>query len=377
MFSRAASAEDKFSVSAPQTVLSNERLKETNIGGIDASLYALNDNGQWKWFCTSRWKFVYSLGTRNSPLDNVVLNAGLIEGLPEPYSDTKLGFASDHRWGNISWIANVYRHPENGHILGFVHVEYAPPTRSGVYFRLGLAISKDGGRSFQWCGFIIEPELSYATWSQHWYPDKLFAGFIYPNTGLANYVVKDGWFHLYYTDTKDKPDALMNGTAVVRARVADVLAAAEKLQASPWKKYFDGAWNESGRGGRFTPLNIAPLGFLHGDAAYNSYLDKYVLVTRKYFYVDGHGKVFGSDWKHVKTDAILLSFSKDGIHWSEWRVVHEDAHPHDYPSIISLGADNEMTGKSFWVYYKYFYDSTLPDIAWGRHRWDRVLVTLE
>ena len=51
--------------------------------------------------------------------------------------------------------------------------------------------------------------------------------------------------------------------------------------------------------------------------------------------------------------------------------------PHDYPSIVSDGADNEVTGKSFWVYYKYFHDSVLPEIDWGRNRWDRVRITLE
>ncbi len=370
-------SKEEFSVDEPHTFIAKDRLKALDIDGIDASIYALNDDGQLKWFCTSRWKGVFSIGPRNNPFDSVVVKSGQFANLPDAYADMRLGFPYDHLWGNISWFANVYRIPENGHILSFVHVEYAPESRGGVYFRLGLAVSKDGGESFQWCGFIIEPELSYETWSNHWYPENLYAEFIYPNTGLANYVIKDDYFYLYYTDTRDRPDTLINGVAVARARVEDVINAVENFSTVPWKKYHNGDWDELGLGGKFTPLNIAPFGLLHGDAAYNSYLDKYILVTRKYFYADGERKVFGSDWEHAKSGAILISFSKDGISWSDWQMVHEDNHPHDYPSIISAGNDNEVIGKSFWVYYKYFYDSELPDIAWRRHRWDRVLITME
>jgi hypothetical protein len=214
------------------------------------------------------------------------------------------------------------------------------------------------------------------TWSRHWRPENMSAGFIYPNTGLANYIMRDGYFYVYYTDTRDNPDTLVNGVAVARARVDEVMAAARKFKTVGWRKYHEGAWNESGLGGRFTPLNVEPLGFLHGDAAYNEHLRQYILVTRKYLYADGKGKVFGSDWKPASSGAVLIAFSQDGVNWSDWRVVHQDGHAHDYPSIISMGEDNEVTGRSFWVYYKYFHDTALPDIAWHRHRWDRVRVTL-
>jgi hypothetical protein len=122
-------------------------------------------------------------------------------------------------------------------------------------------------------------------------------------------------------------------------------------------------------GGKYTPLNIKPLGFLHGDAAYNSYLNRYIMVTRT-----GKVREIGGP---ADTSAIVISFSEDGIRWSEWETIHTDNHLHDYPSIISEGDDNEVTGKSFWVYYKYFYDSVLPEIAWHTNRWDRVLITLD
>jgi hypothetical protein len=182
-------------------------------------------------------------------------------------------------------------------------------------------------------------------------------------------VIKDGHFHLYYTDTKESPDSFSNGAAVARAKVSDVLSAAENLQTTRWSKYHNGTWRQPGMGGKFTALNIEPLGFLHGDAAYNSYLKQFVMVTRtgKVRSVGGPGK----------RSSIVISFSKDGVVWSDWRTIHQDNRLHDYPSIVSAGDDNEVTGKSFWVYYKYFYDSALPHIDWRRNRWDRTLITLE
>ena len=359
----------KFSTSEPETVISFERMKEVNIRGIDGSLYAVNADGQWKWLCTNLVRIVCASGPKERPFERILANSELI-GLPDAYTDTRYGFAEDHRWGDGPTIANAYFDRQRGNIIAFVHTEWTLPSRDGTYFRLGLAVSKDGGMSFRWCGHIIEPELSYQTWFDHWRGGRVGGHHPYANIGLANYVVKDGYFYLYYTDTRDRPDAFIQGTAVARAAVDEVLAAADKFQTCPWYKFFEGDWTESGRNGRFTALNLEPKGYLHGDAAYNDYLDQFVLVTR-------HGKHTGPDGRPLETGSILIAFSPDGIHWSDWQVVHSDNHLHDYPSIVSTGEDNEVVGKSFWVYYKYCFNDILPKWDWYTNRWDRVLVTLE
>ncbi len=359
---------DKFTVGEPETIFSRERMQEVDVQGVDGSLYALNDKGQWKWFGTNLVRVVYSLGTRENPFDNIVVKSEL-QGLPDAYTNTKFGFAEDHRWGDGPTLANVYINPENGHILGFFHTEWTPEGGGGTYFRLGLSISRNGGKSFDWIGRIIEPELTHDTWYNHWLgKDNIGGHHVFSNIGLANYVIKDGYFYIYYADTRDEPDIFIQGTAVAKARVEDVLAAADNMEIAPWKKYYEGEWQEPGLNGKFTALNLEPKGFLHGDAAYNSYLDKFVIITR-------YGKQ--PDGAPTNTGAVLISFSKDGIDWSDWQVVHEDNHLHDYPSIISMGDNNEVLGKSFWVYYKYCYDDILPDWNWYKNRWDRVLVTME
>ena len=67
------------------------------------------------------------------------------------------------------WISNVYDAKEDGVIL-FLHLEFrVPPASPGAvlagdaspYFRTGLAHSADGGKTFQWCGYIINPAVSF------------------------------------------------------------------------------------------------------------------------------------------------------------------------------------------------------------------------
>jgi len=358
-----------FSVGDPETVISHERMKEVNIRGIDGSLYAINAGGQWKWLCTNLVRIVCAEGPRENPFERIIANSELI-GLPDAYTDTRFGFATDHRWGDGPTVANAYFDQARGNIVAFMHTEWTLESRDGTYFRLGLAVSKDGGRSFRWCGHIIEPELSYDTWLNHWRGGTVGRHHPYGNIGLANYAIKDGFFYIYYTDTRDRPDTFIQGTAVARAEAERVLAAADELRTCPWHKYCEGQWSEPGRGGRFTALNLEPKGYLHGDAAYNTHLGQFVLVTR-------HGKHTGPDGRPVERGSVLIAFSNDGIRWSQWQTVHADNHLHDYPSIVSTGDDNELIGRAFWVYYKYCFNDVLPKWDWYTNRWDRVLVTLQ
>ena len=68
------------------------------------------------------------------------------------------------------WVANVYDGADDG-ILAFIHMEFRwhvsePDGDStvgdvGCYFRFGLAHSTDGGATFQWAGYVLEPAISF------------------------------------------------------------------------------------------------------------------------------------------------------------------------------------------------------------------------
>jgi hypothetical protein len=348
----------RFSVGEPETVFSNSQREARGIGWLDVGIYGLKDGQTWKWFSSDPNPNVngqvYGIGPKEDPLEGLEVKGIQIVGVPDIRKNKFYP-------GEGTWLSNVYLDPETRHIIGFVHCEYWPhETERKKYCRMGLSISKDGGRTFQWCGYIVSPHLPYQTWKEYWSADQS------TNVGLANYIIKDGWFYLYYRDTEDHQDEVLDGMAVVRAKISKVLSAAEVFTAYPWKKFFNGEWSEEGLGGRFTPLNIEPLGRMHGDAAYNSYLDKYVLVTL-------HG---GKYRKDMSTGSIQIAFSDDGMHWSDWQTIVSDNHFHEYPSIVSKGDDNEVTGKSFWVYYKYIPGETIPKHS-ANSQYERVLITLE
>jgi hypothetical protein len=360
--------QEKFTVGEPQTVITSDQMHELDLK-LDAGIYSIKDGEEIKWFGSNLfWDVLYAIGPKDNPLESVVHTRAPYLNMPDAHSYDSPSDMGDHTWGNCIWIGNLCRNPENGHIIAFNHIEYNPRegmadergNRSPDYFYHALTISRDGGETFEWCGYTTSPNLTYETWLEHWFPKNIPCG----NMGNCNYITKDGYFYVYYTDTHESADTMVTGVAVARCKIEDVFQAAENNQVAPWKKYYNGAWNEPGMGGKFTPLNIPPKGYMHGDAAYNSYLDKYAMITLSYDRLEDD----------QFSGAVLISFSEDGITWSDWQDVRRDGHWHVYPTIISTGDDNEVIGKYFWIYYQYFEN---PGVRTGKHGWDRVLVTMD
>jgi hypothetical protein len=63
----------------------------------------------------------------------------------------------------LMWIGNVYKDVSSGGILAFIHMEFTDPRPEAemCYFRFALGWSTDGGASFRWLGYLVEPALSY------------------------------------------------------------------------------------------------------------------------------------------------------------------------------------------------------------------------
>lgn len=344
-----------FTVAKSETVITDQRMRDLGIREMDGGLYMMTEREDCKWFTTcpkTPQGQVIAVGPRDNPLEYICETGKKIEGLPN--------YRTDRDWaGNFSWIANIYD-MKNGNVLAFVHCEERVSARDeadkkqGVYFRFGLALSRDGGRNWKWLGYIMEPNVTFREW-------YLNNGNL--NIGYANYILKDGYFYVYYRDNKFNKGKFVEGVAVMRAKVDEVLDAALRNRVTVWHKYHDGNWVEPALGGRFTPLSIPVRGLMHGDAAYNEYLKKYVLVVR------------GHKWENVKKSEINISFSDDGITWRDWQIVFQDQHMNDYPSIVSMGRDNEILGKEFYVYFLKHYDKDMPE-KFGKIRCDRVKVTM-
>jgi len=311
----------------------------------------------------SPWKF---LATKGEHFNASNWSAATLEGYvcPEGYPSGDGCLLKSKAPANVGvWPANVYQISED-EILMFNHLEFR---KHNWNVRLGLSYSSDGGKTFHWVGNILGPAGECGK--------TLTKTCKSSNMGLANYIIKDGFFQVYYQDQvlPDKQTAGGDGTqvAVARAKVADVVAAAKQLKVAPWFKYHKGQWKEPGIGGDFTPLNLKPQGYMHGDAIFVKPLNQYAIVAQT-------GDK-GHDIKHWRK-AIVLSFSSDGINWSDWQEVHsqplDNKATNCYPSLVSYGPDNEVAGETFAVVYNYRSGEGKAPIAGGDTELRAVQVTI-
>jgi hypothetical protein len=234
--------------------------------------------------------------------------------------------ATDEEW----WVINTYQ-ASNGRLLAFCHIENSPTTTGG--WGLGLAYSTDGGTTFSKLGKIVT-ETPTAPGA---------------NINGIPYVVRDGYFYVYYVESNNQP-------AVARAPVSEVLAAAANHTVSAWHKYSAGGWAEPGIGGQASPILADGVLFgMHGDAAYSTYLGKYLIASNT-----GHlGR------------GVFLTFSDDAVNyevpsWLQSSTVSTKDYLSPYETIVAAdGSDNGVVGQSFYVYFSYrFKWTTAPGDQW-------------
>jgi hypothetical protein len=234
------------------------------------------------------------------------------------------------------WFSNIYRHSD-GSYLAFLHVENAVrPGGSPDGMRIAIAHSTNPTTNWRYLGHIIIPNGDPPQ-----YPAGNFNIFGVP------YLVKDGWFYVYYTDWNTS--ATMQ-PSVARARVDDVMTAAWQGVTTQWTKYYNGQWNSAGLGGPADALNV-PSFFLHSDAARSVTKGVYILT----------GFSLGPE------RGVWIAFSQDGITWSNSSSLQRGMPTGStcqtdqlsctlspYITIVAEdGTDNAIVGDSFWVYWAF------------------------
>jgi hypothetical protein len=219
--------------------------------------------------------------------------------------------------GNL-WIMNTYQAPDG--LLAFVHVENAGASGAAGQpgrGRIGLAWSTDNAETFTYLGPVIVPEGD---------PDS-------HNIQGIPYIVRNGYFMVYYHDTA--------GLAVARAKVADVLRAARRSQRSAWLKFSGSAFDSSGLGGPAS--RISPEGISHADAACSTYTGKCYLVLSM------------MNWGGQDT-WIKLYESHDGTTWAfvkyiAWAPGSSAKTGYQYLTLVDAsGTDNSSTGRRLFLY---------------------------
>ena len=312
-----SSAKSLITVSPPSVVVTPADVAKTVInrgtsqqgdGIIDAPLTTFVVGVNRYWIHSDYLQHFKFSGTLDQPLQRKLWGK----------TSTQL-FSNPTNAGGNWWIVNNYQDPAG--LLLFIHVEsVGAATATNGKGRIALAWSTNDAENCTYLGNVIAP-----------YTD--------PNTDYnvegVPYLVKDGYFYIYFKD--------LCGNAVARALVADVINAARRGTVTAWKKYYNGNWDSEGLGGNCSPITIED-GISHTDAAYSTY-------TGKYYMLMSRGNTNGEDtW-------IRMSESTDGIHWTTVKTIvdqHASAvtQGYQYVSIVdaSGGIKNGTVGQKFYIY---------------------------
>lgn len=244
----------------------------------------------------------------------------------------------------------IYKDPASGRLLQFYHAEVHPGGDATKFYSvLGMGISEGSWTAFYDCGRTVQANMTQAQADSRTQVVEM-AG--------SPYIVKDGYFYVYYRDT------LTNGSSVnlcvARAPVTNVVAAATNHSSVAWQKYYSGAFSEPGLGGRSSSLESGNPTVRWMDIKWNSYLRKYVMVLA------GAGSY----------PDLYMMFSDDGLNWSARTQLESEAGESFYPSLVGTNSANpQELGRSFYVYYTY-------SVAGGWDRWSdaqvaRRLITID
>jgi len=202
-------------------------------------------------------------------------------------------------------ITSVYRDPRSQQLLGLYHAEDHEgmpqtahnPEIHGAYWSIGLAVSKDQGRSFQRIGQVLASSTpkQQATWDVQGVGDVCM---VTEPTGT--------YLFAYFTDLTRRKEDPSAHIGLARCRIAD--------GGSPgtWWKYHQGKFGEKGIGGDSTAIVPSP-GFpgdiINPHVTYLPGWKQYLMVCNVVAYGD-NGK------EKVDRSGTYFCYSEDGITWS-------------------------------------------------------------
>jgi hypothetical protein len=289
-----------------------------------------------------------SLNRLEHPCD-VILRSGMSPD-PAAYDDRE-------------WLAATYTR-DGGTVYALVHDEYQGDKhrgrcQTGSYLRcwynaITFSRSTDGGASFTQ---PAAPGALVASVPYRYKPDQGFYGIFEPSNIVRD--ERDGYYYVMVHAQRYKRQ--QQGTCLMRTRRLD--------QPGSWR-----AWDGDGWGVRFAdpyrgdvsasdsnlcaPVAYQEIGDMSQSLTYNTYLEKYMLVSPSALRDPKTGSV---------VNGIYYSLSDDLIHWEPRKLIREsellqtyrcgDRRPIYYPSVLdprSSSRNFETVGRTAYLYFTRF-----------------------
>ncbi|WP_392672262.1 RICIN domain-containing protein [Streptomyces sp. LN785] len=150
---------------------------------------------------------------------------------------------------NYCDLMGVWVDPDTGDWYGLVHNEFTPqPFGDGLHYdAIDYAVSKDQGKTWDIKDHVLTSPYSTERGDDAAFPGDLYH---YGNGDPRLFVdTASGYFYVYYNSRAIPKGGIAGGwTDGSRAHVARAPMSAKMARGS-WKKWYDGAWSQSGIGG--------------------------------------------------------------------------------------------------------------------------------
>src|SRR4051812_8207822 len=206
-----------------------------------------NGNGTYDFYGANSSDSVLTTGTLDNP--GATKQSVSIVGIPNK---------------TFSYVAGgpIFEDPYSGARLMIYHAEDGGKGKT-FYSMLGMAIATDG-RTFRDLGLIIKPTLTSGQ----------------AEVGGGSFAIVNGYMNVYYTDWT--ADRNINFVSAARAPMSEVISNAVAGHSTAFNKYYNGAWSESGLGGKSSYLETGNPANSWLGVSYNEYINQVVMVSSQW-----------------------------------------------------------------------------------------------
>lgn len=267
----------QFTPTSPQTVVTQaQRVADSLNTWTDGNMGFFRYSGQDRVAAPNGAQIATTTSTTSNFLNSVIDPAITIGSMKEA-----VNYASG---------GPIYNDSANNRLIMFYHAENT--TVGGFWASIGMAVSTDGGATWTDLGRIIKPNLALDS------PNNVSSADVMG----APYMIKDGYFYVYFRDTLDTGIAggASVNLAVARASVADVVNAANTGDVTSFQKFYGGSFSQPGLGGYSQNLAVGYPPIRWCDVIQLQQINRYAIV----FTTDSSGGY-----------TMGIGTSQDGLGW--------------------------------------------------------------